>query len=168
MGADGSPGVAAFQQIAATIDYPMWIVTAADGRERSGCLVGFATQCSIDPVRFGVWISKANHTFPIASRTEVLVVHALEDDDMALAQLFGAETGDEIDKFTRCAWSPGPSGVPVLNGLDWFAGRVLERFDSGDHVGHLLAPFAGGARERPGPRLGFQRARVIDPGHEAD
>jgi flavin reductase (DIM6/NTAB) family NADH-FMN oxidoreductase RutF len=127
MGADGSPGVAAFQQIAATIDYPMWIVTAADGRERSGCLVGFATQCSIDPVRFGAWISKANHTFPIASRTEVLVVHALDEDDMALAQ-----------------------------------------FDSGDHVGHLLAPFAGEARERPGPRLGFQRARVIDPGHEAD
>jgi flavin reductase (DIM6/NTAB) family NADH-FMN oxidoreductase RutF len=47
---DGDP---AFDEIADTIDYPMWIVTAAARGERSGCLVGFATQCSIEPVRFG-------------------------------------------------------------------------------------------------------------------
>lgn len=30
------------------------------GRERAGCLVGFASQCSLRPVRFAVWLSEAN------------------------------------------------------------------------------------------------------------
>ena len=156
----------AFERIAATIDYPMWIVTAATEHERSGCLVGFATQCSIEPVEFGAWISKANHTFRVASSADVLVVHALRDADHDLARLFGAQTGDDVDKFTRCSWWSGPGGAPVLEGCDWFAGRVLSRVDEGDHVGHLLDPFDGAFRDR-GARLGFQDVRDVDPGHPA-
>lgn len=78
-----------FERIAATIDYPTWIVTAANERERAG----------------------------------------------------------------------------GLDGCDWFAGRVLSRVDSGDHVGHLLDPFDGVFRDRGGARLGFQDVRDVDPGH---
>jgi hypothetical protein len=28
--------------------------------------------------------------------------------DGELAELFGGETGDEVDKFDRCEWRPGP------------------------------------------------------------
>jgi flavin reductase (DIM6/NTAB) family NADH-FMN oxidoreductase RutF len=157
----------AFQDIVATIDYPMWIVTVAAGGERSGCLVGFTTQCSIDPPVFGVWLSKANHTFDVASGADVFVVHALRESDLALAQLFGSETGDELDKFTRCSWRPGPADTPVLDGCDWFAGRVLQRIDTGDHVAFVLEPLTGETRDGDAPRLGFQRARAIEPGHEA-
>lgn len=38
----------------------MYVVTATAGDERAGCLVGFASQCSIRPVRFVVWLSKVN------------------------------------------------------------------------------------------------------------
>src|SRR5207248_6722269 len=31
------------------------------------------------------------------------------------AALFGARTGDEVDKFTRCRWTSGPAGVPLLD-----------------------------------------------------
>lgn len=156
-----------FDDIADTIDYPMWIVTASSGGERSGCLVGFATQCSIDPVRFGVWVSKANHTFRVARSAGLLVVHAPREDDLELARLFGEETGDEVDKFSRCAWSPGPADAPVLDGIDWFAGRVLERIDTGDHVGFVLDPFGGERRAGTGPRLTFQQVRDFHPGHPA-
>src|SRR5690606_28471984 len=52
-----------FARLVATFDYPLYIVTTAVGQERSGCLIGFATQCSIHPPRFLACISKKNHTF---------------------------------------------------------------------------------------------------------
>ena len=41
-----------FGALTSALDYPMFIVTVAPDGGRAGCLVGFATQCSIDPVRF--------------------------------------------------------------------------------------------------------------------
>jgi flavin reductase (DIM6/NTAB) family NADH-FMN oxidoreductase RutF len=148
------------------LDYPMLIVTAAAGDEADGCLVGFATQTSIHPVRFLVCISRRNHTHGIAVRARALAVHVLCEDDMALAELFGGETADEVDKLARCRWRSGPGGAPILEGCpNWFAGPVVARFDAGDHEGFLIDPvdveFGGLERQ-----LGFQRARRIEPGHE--
>lgn len=150
----------------AALDYPMTIVTAADGEDRSGCLVGFGTQCSIHPVRWLACVSKRNHTYEVACRAQTLVVHLLHDDQHDLAALFGHETGDAVDKFRRCSWRKGPDGVPVIDGCDWMAGSILGRFDLGDHVGHLLEVFASGQEHGAGPQLGFQHVRDIRPGHE--
>jgi flavin reductase (DIM6/NTAB) family NADH-FMN oxidoreductase RutF len=159
---------AAFQALTASLDYPMMVVTAVAGSERSGCLAGFTTQCSIDPARWIVCISNVNHTHRIASHASVLVVHALRAAQRDLADLFGSETGDEIDKFEHCAWSPGPGGTPVLTGTDWFAGRVIERWDAGDHTAMLLDVLPEGSADRGDERqLGFQQIRDLDPGHDA-
>ena len=145
----------------------MMVVTAAADGRRAGCLVGFATQCSIDPPRFAVWISRKNHTFRVAEQAETLAVHFLARDDRDLAALFGGETGDEVDKFARCRWREGPGGVPVLEDCArWFAGHVIERIPTEDHVGFLLEPVRTGSRPWSG-QLGFQSARSISPGHEA-
>ena len=40
-----------FHALVSGCDYPMFIVTAAAGADRDGCLVGFACQASIDPAR---------------------------------------------------------------------------------------------------------------------
>lgn len=157
----------AFQALVAAIDYPMFIVTTAHGEERAGCLVGFATQASIDPPRMMVMISKRNHTYRVASRAAQLVVHFLGEDDVEVAKLFGEETGDEIDKFDRCRWTPTSEGLPVVEGtLGWVTCRVLDRFDAGDHVGHLVEPLRGEA-SAAGAQLGFQAVRSLHPGHEA-
>ena len=168
---DGDGGVQeALSHITAALDYPMLAVTTAVGDERSGCLVGFHTQCSIDPARFLVCISKANHTHELARRAGTVVMHFLTQTDLELSRLFGEETGDEIDKFSRCSWHPGPDGVPVLDGVTgWLAARVLDRFDAGDHLALLVEPFAGEAGEpveRP-RQLGFQDVRDMEPGHPA-
>jgi flavin reductase (DIM6/NTAB) family NADH-FMN oxidoreductase RutF len=158
-----------FEQLAASLDYPMVVVTAATGDERSGCLAGFTTQCSIDPPRWIVCVSKANHTHAITSAARVLVVHVLRTSQLDLAALFGGETGDDIDKFAHCTWSPGPSGAPVLDDTDWFAGRVDRRWDAGDHTAFLLDVLPEGSASRVGEtQLGFQQARHLDPGHEPD
>jgi flavin reductase (DIM6/NTAB) family NADH-FMN oxidoreductase RutF len=153
-----------------SLDFPMTIVTAFDGRERSGCLLGFHTQCSMKPRRWLVCVSKKNHTFGVASRAEWLIVHLLRDDQHALAQLFGGETEDAIaphEKFEQCAWRPGPGGTPILEGCDWLAGRVLERHDCGDHVAHVLDIVEVGEEHADAPQLGSRSVRDIAPGHPA-
>lgn len=155
-----------FERLVGELDYSLFIVTAGSGEERSGCLVGFASQVSIDPQRFLICISAKNHTFGVARRANVLVVHFVPEHAEKLALLFGGETGDEVDKFARCQWREGPEGTPVLTELeDWFAGRVLQQLDLGDHWGFLLKPIDGEAH-RSGSPLTFRRAKWIEPGHE--
>jgi flavin reductase (DIM6/NTAB) family NADH-FMN oxidoreductase RutF len=158
----------AFQRIVATFDPPMFVVTASDGRERDGCLVGFATQCSIDPARFLVCLSVKNRTTGIARRASVLAVHALRKDQHGLAELFGGNTGDDVDKFASIACGDGPHGAPVLEGCDWFAGRVIAHHDDlGDHEGFVLDVLIADDAAPSDDQLGFQEVRDVDAGHPA-
>jgi len=157
----------AFERIADDLDYPMIVVTTAHGDERAGCLVGFATQCSIDPPLLVVWLSERNRTTRVAQGGSYVLVHFLSHDQDELATLFGANTGDEVDKFSQCRWERGPQDVPRLTDCTrWVAGRILERFETGDHVGHLLELFDGACGERAG-QLGFQAVKDLEPGHPA-
>jgi flavin reductase (DIM6/NTAB) family NADH-FMN oxidoreductase RutF len=120
-------------------DGPALVVTAQSDAGRSGCLVAFATQCSIYPPRLLVCLSVVNLTTTVASRARALGVHVLRRDQLALASLFGEETGDEIDKLSDVAWREGLAGAPILEECSaWLEGVVLERFPLGDHVGYLL------------------------------
>ena len=157
-----------FEQLVGTIDYPMFIVTTVVGEHRAGCLVGFVTQCSINPPRLLVCMSKKNHTFRVAAGAESLAVHFLGPADEDLSELFGEQSGDSIDKFQRCRWKPGPGGLPILDvERGWVAARVLDRFDVNDHVAFLVEPFDGTAHDAGVSPLGFQQVRDMVPGHEA-
>jgi flavin reductase (DIM6/NTAB) family NADH-FMN oxidoreductase RutF len=160
-------GENAFSDAVGDLEYPMLVVTAAAGGRQAGCLVGFAAQCSISPPRFMVWLSHRNHTIGVAREADRLGVHLLSADHRALAELFGSRCGEEVDKFATVPWHEGPAGVPVLDDCPrWFVGRVLDRFDSGDHDGFLLEPMEVGTGPWPG-QLGFQAVRDLDPGHDA-
>lgn len=158
-----------FETLMGSIDYPMLVVTTRNAAgESSGCLVGFATQCSIDPAHFLVCLSKRNHTYEIAKRADLLVVHVLRDDEKELARHFGEETGDTVDKFADVDWRPGPGRVPVLSGVDWFAGRIQQRFDCGDHVAHLIAVLPEGrSTNADADQLGFSSTQDVDAAHDA-
>jgi flavin reductase (DIM6/NTAB) family NADH-FMN oxidoreductase RutF len=151
--------------MAAAVDPAMVIVTAAAAGERAGCLVSFSTQCSIRPFRCWVCLSPSNHTFSVATRAATLAVHLLGRDQLELASLFGETTGDEVDKFERCAWHPWRDGTPILDECrSWMVGPVLDRRPVGDHVGMLVEPVD--AHHTPGPgALRLSAVSGIRPGH---
>ena len=99
----------------ASLDAPMVVVTTAVAGERAGCLVGFHAQSAIDPQRYCLWLSKANHTYRVALRSTYLAVHFLTADDLDLAEHFGTRTGEDDDKFVDLATQDGPDGVPLLD-----------------------------------------------------
>ncbi|HEX8771522.1 MAG TPA: flavin reductase family protein [Acidimicrobiales bacterium] len=156
-----------FAALTDELDYGMFIVTAASGDRRAGCLVGFSTQCSIDPLRYLVCLSRLNHTTSVASVAAVLAVHVVTTGARDLAELFGTNCGNEIDKFDRCEWTRGPEGVPLLSGCpDRFVGRIRSQQDLGDHVGFVLE-LVEVSSDAPGEPLTFQQLRDLQPGHPA-
>ncbi|WP_424858141.1 flavin reductase family protein [Streptomyces sp. SAI-170] len=150
------------------LDPDMCVVTATAGDEQAGCLVGFASQCSIRPVRFVVWLSKVNRTYEVARGAEFLAVHLLTREQRELADLFGGQTGHRVDKFARTAWTRGYGGAAVLqDACAWFVGRIQQQIDGGDHVGFVLSPEQSGEHEKADgrPLLRLADALSIDPGH---
>lgn len=156
----------AFGSLASSLDAPLIVVTAAEGQERAGCLVGFHTQSSIDPLRYCVWLSKANHTYRVALRSSHLGIHFLTGADLPLAERFGTLTGDRADKFAGVRAGPGPGGVPVLADCPhWLVGRRTTLVDDGgDHVCMMteaVTVHAGG----PFQPLRLSAAAHLQPGH---
>lgn len=146
----------------------MIIVTASVDGRRSGCLVGFHSQCGIDPEKYCVWVSKANHTYEIATNATHLGVHFLSKDHLAIARHFGSLTGDEVDKFEGVPYEIESGGAPVLVKLPH---RMLLRVqsvhvDDSDHaaiVGEVVELHQGKDFEP----LRLSSALSIDAGHPA-
>ncbi|MEV6099061.1 flavin reductase family protein [Nocardia sp. NPDC051981] len=156
----------AFDLTVAAADAPVWIVTTLADGHRAGCLVGFTTQVSIEPRRFLVCLSKRNHTYRVAARAGHLAVHLLSHESLALAHLFGSETGLELDKFEHCDWQEGPHALPILTATaGWFVGEILDHADFGDHVGFLLAPTAARPPAPDTPPLRYTAVASLIPGN---
>jgi flavin reductase (DIM6/NTAB) family NADH-FMN oxidoreductase RutF len=156
----------AFDCMAEDLEYPMFVVGAAVDGDADACLVGFTSQCSIDPPRFAVFLSKSNQTYELARRASTLVVHRVRPDQHDLAEHFGGATAhEEPGKLAEWPWRPGPDGAPVIADCDWFAGTIETHFDAGDHVAFVLTPGAGECRGAG--QLGYQEARDIEAGEPA-
>ena len=154
--------------LTADLDYPMVVVTAVDGEDREGCLVGFSSQCSISPLRVMIWISKVNRTSDVATQAEALAVHYLSTKRTASwPSSSAAPPATRSTSSSGARGHRGPSGAAILDDCArWFVGRVLERLDSGDHTGLLLEPVASQVEPWEG-QLGYQLIRDLDPGHPA-
>ena len=104
-----------FGALMGALDAPMAVVTTTAGGERGGCLIGFHAQSSIDPARYTVWLSKANHTYRLALRASHLAVHFL------------AAVGD-------------PTLIGSADQLAAWAGLAPVSRDSGKRTGRLHTP----------------------------
>jgi flavin reductase (DIM6/NTAB) family NADH-FMN oxidoreductase RutF len=159
----------AFATIMSSLDTRLVVVTTAVDEERAGCLVGFHAQSSIDPPRYCLWLSKANHTYRVALRATHLGIHFLSSHDLRLAELFGTLTGDDTDKFADLPFEPGAGGVPVLRDVpNWLVVRRIALLDEGgDHVCVVTEPVAAGSGGQFDP-LRLSHAEHLEPGHASE
>ena len=159
----------AFDEVMRRRNSDMMILTTAVGAERAGCLVGFHSQCSIEPLRYAVWLSKANHTCRLALRSSYFGLHFLRRDDRGLAEVFGTMCSDEVDKFVLAGSHPGPLEVPVLDGCDsWIIARRTSFLEEGsDHICFIMEPVEASAGAAAYP-LRFMDVADLAPGHEAE
>lgn len=158
----------AFDDLVAALDSAVVVVTVATDEGRDGCLVGFHSQASIDPLRYAVWLSTANRTARLARGAQRLAVHLLVEGQHDLAELFGGATGDDVDKLVHTAWEAGPGGVPLLVACpNRFVGTIVDRHDAGgDHVCLVLGPTEASCGA-PGRPLRLGAVTDIEPGHPA-
>jgi flavin reductase (DIM6/NTAB) family NADH-FMN oxidoreductase RutF len=155
------------EAIADGIDYPLYVVTTSSGDELSGCLAGFVTQCSIAPIRYLICISKVNHTYGVAERSQGLALHLLGADQSDAASLFGELSGDCVAKFEKVSWTAGRTGAPILTDCAaWVEGPIINMMSAGDHEAFLISVSGGGTGSHQGQ---FMRHDAIDfdPGHPA-
>ena len=151
-------------ELVSELDYPMFIVTVSDGRERSGCLIGFATQCSIAPAALlGVHLREEPHPRRRAAGRQRDRPPRQRSRTPASPSC-SAPDRRRIDKFERCAWHDGPGGAPVLDDCEnWFAaGSSSASTPATTRPAARPVRGARGTAERP---FTFHRARRIEPGH---
>ncbi len=141
---------AQFDRFPAAVDNAVCVVTARAGEETDGCLVGFHTQCSLDPPRYLILLARSNHTTDLALQSDYLAVHLLAPHDVERAEWFGGLSAHRTPKFVPDA-APRRSStetgeLPLLDGVTaWFIGRIEERVDVlGDHIGFMLEPLEAG------------------------
>lgn len=155
-----------FASVMASLDAAMVVVTTAAGDERAGCLVGFHAQGSIEPARYCVWLSKANHTYRVGLLATHLGIHLLTDRDRELARLFGTVSGDDVDKFALVDTNVGVDGVPVLpscpHRLVVRKTAVLD--EGGDHVCFVTEPVEV-VTAGPFTPLRLSAVSDLEPGH---
>ena len=94
-------------------------------------------------------------------------MHLVPRRHSALTRLFGSETGDQTDKFARCAGGRDRTGFRFWMTRRGGSSASTDRFDVGDHVGFLLEPVAGHAPDKFEQLVTFTDVRDLEPGHEA-
>lgn len=116
------------------------VVAATAGGEP----VGFACQSfaalSLDPPLVLFCPGKTSRTWPLIESAGHFCVNILAHDQSDVSAVFGRAGAD---KFASVAWSPAPSGAPVLDGvLTWIDCSIENVLDGGDHwivVGRVTA-----------------------------
>jgi len=132
--------------VLALFDPPVWIVTADNGA-RGGLVATNVVSASIvpDQPRMAVGLARQHHTWRLVEGSGALTLHLLTAEKIDWVWRFGLTSGKTYDKLTGVAWTPGPTGSPILAGaLAWLACRVEARFDTGDRTIFLCEVVAAG------------------------
>jgi 3-hydroxy-9,10-secoandrosta-1,3,5(10)-triene-9,17-dione monooxygenase reductase component len=117
-------------------------VTVVTSLDAGGGPVGFACQAfaalSLDPPLVLFCPSRNSSTWAHIAAAGRFCVNVLAEDQRDISRTFGTSGAD---KFAGVAWSPAPSGAPVLDGvLTWADCTIVASHPTGDHdvvIGHV-------------------------------
>jgi flavin reductase (DIM6/NTAB) family NADH-FMN oxidoreductase RutF len=143
-------------------------VTVVTTRQPDGTPRGFTansfTSVSLDPPLLLVCLAKTAHSADVFSEAPHFAVNILAEDQKAVSGLFASRAPD---KFQNCAWTPGPSDMPLIDGsLAAFTCANHQLVDAGDHL--ILIGYIDHFSTTEGQPLGYFRGNYFSIGIEKD
>jgi flavin reductase (DIM6/NTAB) family NADH-FMN oxidoreductase RutF len=127
-----------------TLTQGVYVVGVADGEARNAFTASSVMQISLAPPMLALAVNPGNASYPLLVAGGIFGVSVLQDDQRALADLFGNHSARDENKLAAVAWHLSPEGAPVLDeGLSYFDCRVISKHPAGDHV-VILAEVVGG------------------------
>lgn len=110
------------------------VTTLAEGRPQ-GITVNALSSVSLQPPLVMVALDRRRFITPAVRRTGRYAVNVLPEDQQALSDCFaGAPVKPGRDAFCGATWTPGSTGLPLLEGaIATLECTVAQTFQAGDH-----------------------------------
>ena len=137
------------------------VVTTFDADSRpAGITVNALSSVSLDPPLVVVALDRRRFITPIIHAARRFAVSILAEEQQALSDCFaGAEVTPGRDEFCGAAWSPGLTGLPILDGaIASLECTLVETYPVGDHdlfIGQVVA--VANEEHHPQPLLYYRR-----------
>jgi len=164
---DQAPAIAAppvapdtFRRVMGHFVTGITVVTALDDDRPQGITVNALTSVSLEPPLVVVALDRRRFITPTVRATGRYAVNVLSEDQQALSDCFaGAPVTPDRDAFCGAAWTPGPTGLPLIEGaIATLECTVTESFAAGDHVLFVArVDSLGNAEPHPMPLLYYRR-----------
>ncbi|HET9521560.1 MAG TPA: flavin reductase family protein [Candidatus Limnocylindrales bacterium] len=135
------------------------VTTFADGSPQ-GITVNALSSVSLEPPLVMVALDRRRFITPSVRASGRYAVNVLSEDQQDLSDCFaGAPVLPGRDAFCGAAWTPGSTGLPLLDGaIATLECTVVETFHAGDHELFIGRVDALGHHERqPMPLLYYRR-----------
>ena len=137
------------------------VVTTFDQAERpAGITVNALSSVSLDPPLVVVALDRRRFITPIVHAAGRYAVSILSEDQQALSDCFaGADVTPGRDEFCGASWTPGATGLPILDGaIASLECTVTGSYPVGDHdlfIGQVVA--VANEEHHPQPLLYYRR-----------
>jgi flavin reductase (DIM6/NTAB) family NADH-FMN oxidoreductase RutF len=114
----------------------------ADDRTPAGITVNAFSSVSLEPALVMVALDRRRFITPMVREAGRYAVNVLGADQQALSDCFAhAPVSPGRELFCGAAWTPGPTGLPLIDGaIATLECTVVETFSAGDHdlfIGHV-------------------------------
>ncbi|MBO4933213.1 MAG: flavin reductase [Clostridia bacterium] len=97
------------------IGYGLYVVTSNDGKKDNGLIVNTVTQVTNTPNRLAVTINKENYSHHVIRQTGRMNINCLtEDAPFNVFEVFGFQSGRNVDKFADCEPLRSDNGLVFL------------------------------------------------------
>lgn len=115
----------------------LYVVSAADGELKAGCVINTAVQVTSQPPRISVAVNKENVTAGVIERAGAFALTVIDQTaDMIYIGNFGFRTSSDFDKFARYEMRETALGMPFTpeHACAVFSCKLVETVDVGTHL----------------------------------